>query len=133
MGNWNINIRGVGQHHSGMETDADKFAERFAQEMRDAGHSVASATITYGGMEDKTPTGPSQKTYFLNGKQYTTRAKRMTYEEICELAGHAGRDLSVTYSAVDAQGKGCGGIVTAGASIPVYERMHIDAMDTSNA
>lgn len=50
MGNWNINIRGVGCHHNkNLPTDADRMAARFVKELRDAGHQVHSAAITHGG------------------------------------------------------------------------------------
>ena len=133
MGNWNINIRGTGQHHSGMNTDANKFAERFAQEMRDAGHTVRAATITFGGEEDVTPTGPSMKTFKLNGETHNLKAKSITYEEICEMAGHPGRMLSVTYSAHDQRGTDIGGSIIRGQSVPIYEDMRINAFDTSGA
>jgi len=53
MGNWNITIRGVGCHHNvGYEKDANRMAAEFVQKLRDAGHSVASASITFGGEDD---------------------------------------------------------------------------------
>ena len=53
MGNWNITIRGVGCHHNkDLKNDADRMAARFAQELKDAGHTVTSATITHGGETD---------------------------------------------------------------------------------
>lgn len=53
MGNWNITIRGVGAHHNtGYPVDANRMAAEFVQKLRDAGHTVASATITYGGEDD---------------------------------------------------------------------------------
>lgn len=133
MGNWNIIIRGVGQHHNGMETDAEKFAERFAQEMRDAGHTIKSATITSGDEDDVTPTEPSQKTYYLNDKERTTPAKSITYEEICELAGHRGRMLTVTYSALTSNATDIKGSLVRGSSVKIYEGMRINAIYTSNA
>lgn len=66
MGNWNISIRGVGVHHNGKKTDgtpslpedADVMAHDFVKKLRDAGHSIASAEITYGGAEDLVPEPP---------------------------------------------------------------------------
>lgn len=53
MGNWNITVRGVGCHHNqGLPTDADRMAARFVKELKDAGHSIASATITHGAETD---------------------------------------------------------------------------------
>lgn len=53
MGNWNINIQGVGCHHNAdNETDANKMAEKFVSELKEAGHTVESATFTSGGKDD---------------------------------------------------------------------------------
>ncbi len=55
MGNWNINIRGVGCHHNPkLLTDANRMAAKFVKELKDAGHNVHSASITYGAEEDLT-------------------------------------------------------------------------------
>lgn len=55
MGNWNISIHGVGCHHNKkLKTDADRMAADFVKQLRDAGHAVGKATITYGGEEDIT-------------------------------------------------------------------------------
>lgn len=55
MGNWNINIQGVGPHHNDATDtprDAEKLAAEFVQCLRDAGQTVQIATITYGSMDD---------------------------------------------------------------------------------
>ena len=52
MGNWNISIQGVGAHHNPSNPkDADKMARRFVKELKEAGHTVEHAEITYGGKE----------------------------------------------------------------------------------
>jgi hypothetical protein len=52
MGNWNITILGTGAHHNDYNVfDANKMADRFVQELKDAGHTVESATFTYGGRD----------------------------------------------------------------------------------
>lgn len=52
MGNWNISIHGVGAHHNELfEKDANRMAAQFVEKLREAGHSVASATITFGSEE----------------------------------------------------------------------------------
>lgn len=55
MGNWNISIRGVGSHHNKKmqgydptKSDADRLTAEFVQKLKDAGHSIASASFTYG-------------------------------------------------------------------------------------
>lgn len=56
MGNWNINIQGVGSHHNtDNPTDANKMAHRFVHDLIAAGHCVQGATFTHGGAEDIRP------------------------------------------------------------------------------
>ena len=53
MGNWNITVRGVGAHHNKKhEKDANRIAAKFVQELKDAGHTINSATITHGAEDD---------------------------------------------------------------------------------
>lgn len=50
MGNWHIAIQGVGCHHNkDNPTDADRLFKTFVQKLKDVGHVVESATLTYGG------------------------------------------------------------------------------------
>jgi hypothetical protein len=52
MGNWNINIQGVGNHHNPDNgTDANRMAKRFVEDLGHAGHWVQIATFTHGGAE----------------------------------------------------------------------------------
>ena len=62
MGDWNINIQGVGCHHNppnadGVQTDAEKMAAQFVLALRKAGHSVSAATFTAGSKTDLDPSG----------------------------------------------------------------------------
>ncbi len=53
MGDWNINIQGVGCHHNkDNPTDAEKMAQQFVEALKNAGHSVSHATFTYGAKQD---------------------------------------------------------------------------------
>lgn len=53
MGNWNITVRGVGIHHNRKQPrDANRMAAEFVKKLKDAGHTVVSASITHGGEED---------------------------------------------------------------------------------
>jgi hypothetical protein len=54
MGFWNITIQGMGIHHNhpADEKDANRMAKEFVQSLRQAGHSISSATFTCGGSED---------------------------------------------------------------------------------
>jgi hypothetical protein len=55
MGNWNITIRGVGAHHNKKnESDANRMTAIFVKKLKEAGHSIQSATITHGGEDDLT-------------------------------------------------------------------------------
>jgi hypothetical protein len=55
MGNWNINIQGMGCHHNeNNPTDADRLAAEFVQVLKNAGHTVESANFTYGSKEEIT-------------------------------------------------------------------------------
>ena len=52
MGNWNINIQGVGCHHNtNNPTDANRMAQRFVFELQSAGHKVEHAAFTSGSKE----------------------------------------------------------------------------------
>lgn len=53
MGNWAINIQGMGAHHNeDNEFDADKMTAKFVSELIAAGHLVENATFTFGGNEN---------------------------------------------------------------------------------
>lgn len=53
MGNFAINIQGVGCHHNqDNPTDADRMSADFVQKLVEAGHHIESATITFGGKQD---------------------------------------------------------------------------------
>lgn len=51
MGNWNINIQGVGCHHNDKIDDANELARVFVQSLIKHGHSIQSASFTFGGEE----------------------------------------------------------------------------------
>jgi hypothetical protein len=56
MGNWNINIQGVGPHHNqDNPRDADRLAAMFVEVLREAGHTVEHATFTSGSKTDLAP------------------------------------------------------------------------------
>ena len=53
MGNWNINIQGIGAHHNeDYAGDANKMAAAFVEQLKSAGHTVEAATFTHGGKEE---------------------------------------------------------------------------------
>ncbi len=52
MGNWNINIQGVGSHHNANNKwDANRMAAKFVEDLKAAGHDVQVAAFTHGGLE----------------------------------------------------------------------------------
>lgn len=56
MGNWAINVQGIGAHHNeNADIDADLAAAAFVETLRKQGHMVESATFTYGGKVDLCP------------------------------------------------------------------------------
>jgi hypothetical protein len=54
MGNWNLTIRGVGQHHNGQPRDVEKLAAGIVDHLRRNGHTIVNATVTIGGEVDVT-------------------------------------------------------------------------------
>jgi hypothetical protein len=55
MGQWVISIHGTGSHHNRKyPKDADRMAAAIVKQLREAGHTITSATITYGGEQDVT-------------------------------------------------------------------------------
>jgi hypothetical protein len=56
VGNWNINVQGVGAHHNAdYHQDANRMASQFVQALIDAGHTVQSATFTSGSADNLLP------------------------------------------------------------------------------
>lgn len=52
MGNYNITIQGVGPHHNtDHDGDADKLAKLLVTQLRDSGHLIYHASITFGSQE----------------------------------------------------------------------------------
>ncbi len=52
MGNWNINIQGIGCHHNNKpEIDADLAAKEFVKKLKDQGHTITEASFTFGSKE----------------------------------------------------------------------------------
>lgn len=56
MGNWNINIQGVGSHHNvDNPTDANRMAVAFVEQLVLAGHYVETASFTNGAKDNLLP------------------------------------------------------------------------------
>lgn len=52
MGNWNINIQGVGCHHNqNPEIDANLATVEFVKKLKAQGHHIEHATFTFGGSD----------------------------------------------------------------------------------
>lgn len=53
MGNWNINIQGVGSHHNkNSPDDANAMAKAFVASLARVGHVIESASFTHGAKDD---------------------------------------------------------------------------------
>lgn len=79
MGNWAINIQGVGCHHNqDLPADANRMARKFVEELKGAGHHIERADFTFGAKEDLTnPCDP------ITGIPYD--AERHTAEEFARM------------------------------------------------
>lgn len=62
MGNWNINIQGIGCHHNGRaDIDADLAAKEFVEKLKAQGHTIEHAEFTSGSKTDLMPSpAPSE-------------------------------------------------------------------------
>jgi hypothetical protein len=55
MGNWAIVIHGVGCHHNKkLPSDANRMSAEFVEALKQAGHTITSATFTHGGEDNIT-------------------------------------------------------------------------------
>jgi hypothetical protein len=64
MGNWNINIQGVGAHHNkDYPKDANVMAQKFVEDLLAAGHQVEAASFTYGAKQPLVPPAEAEKLY----------------------------------------------------------------------
>ena len=64
MGNWNITINGVGQHHNGQPRDVERLAAEFVERLRANGHTVTVAGVTTGSAVDiSLGTNPAKTLY----------------------------------------------------------------------
>lgn len=60
MGNWNLNIQGLGCHgNKSADIDVDIAAAEFIEKLRKMGQHIEKATFTFGGKQDLTPTSIS--------------------------------------------------------------------------
>lgn len=130
MGNWNINIQGVGCHHNGKpDIDADLAAADFVERLKLQGHTVESASFTSGGKTDLLAVQVEKCRVVINGVGADLNA-RATYEEIVEASGVKARQPSVMYC--NAVGKP-EGILSPGQSIRCQTGTRVSVADTSNA
>ena len=132
MGNWNINIQGIGCHHNGKpDIDADLAAVEFVAKLRAMGLTVESASFTSGGKVDLLEVSKatiSKVLCILNGKPMEFDSI-VTYEAVATMAGQ-GNKPSVTFKKARF---GKQGILSPGQSVEAGEGTVFDAYDTSNA
>lgn len=134
MGNWNINIQGIGCHHNkNAKIDADLAMQEFVQYLKRQGHTVESATFTYGGKVDILDSLPSTVKCTINGKEHVFNKNKVSYEDIVSAAGYqTDRVLSVVYVTSLYDGK-IDGILHKGQEVFVSNGAKFDVGDTSNA
>jgi len=95
MGNWNVNLTGVGCHHNADPNDVEQLTAKFVEQLRKAGHNVVTATVHTGG-ETQVIDRPAAQANILpdtgrrvvtvNGKDVDTTAATLNYERACRLA-----------------------------------------------
>ena len=129
MGNWNINIQGVGAHNNGKpEFDADLTAARFVAELRAQGHTVEAASFTHGGKVDLLAS--PQRHVSVNGVSYEVEGDAVSYEQIVQLSGIAAKQPSVVAKHHFFVGR----ILTPGQRHALGDNdWRFDVADTSNA
>lgn len=60
MGNWNINIQGIGAHHNlDYPNDANLLAATFVRQLKKVGHTIETATFTHGAKQDLVTNPPT--------------------------------------------------------------------------
>jgi hypothetical protein len=54
--NWHLSVDGMGVHHyPNLVEDADKMFDKFVQDLKDAGHTIYHASMTYGAAQEVKP------------------------------------------------------------------------------
>lgn len=61
MGDWNINIQGVGAHGNGIKGDVEQLFKGFVAELEKYGHHIVNSTVTYGGAYHRISDIPTTK------------------------------------------------------------------------
>ena len=132
MGNWNLNIQGIGSHHNnGCASDIDEMAKEFVAKLIYHGQNVQSATLTYGGEENiLNGSKPSNKTVkvIINSKNCCIN-ELTTYREIVSVIGFSGNP-TVTYSKAKFNKSG---ILTDFNNLWVQDGTIIECIHTGNA
>ena len=135
MGNWNINIQGVGCHHNGdPKIDADLAAAEFVAKLREQGHMVEVANFTSGSKTDLIEQSQPQHrfvTVIINGVKFPNFPSDATYESILLAAGFALTERpSMTYYGARF---GKEGILMPGKSIEAVNDTVFNVAHTGNA
>lgn len=133
MGNWNINIQGVGCHHNGKpDLDADLAAIEFVAKLRAQGHTVEAASFTSGSkldlLEAAKPRTEQVSDVTINGRSKTVNPV-LSYENLLDHLELTGTP-SCTYSHARF---GKQGILHPGESIEVIPGTRICMVHTNNA
>lgn len=135
MGNWNINIQGVGCHHnSNPKIDADLAAVEFVAKLREMGLVVESASFTSGSALDLIAhSGPQNQlvSVSINGKAREKFPSTASYESVALAAGFALWERpSMTYARARF---GKEGILQPGQKIEAVDGTRFSVANTGNA
>ena len=138
MGNWNINIQGIGSHHNNAPSiDADLMAIEFVAFLRSKGQVISSATFTSGSIVDlQTASQPSSKLVHgkLNGMPWEFNSvvsyDDIVYEYSDPKGSSPNRNFSIKYYKARF---GKEGILHRGEKIDVCDGVVFTVADTSNA
>lgn len=132
MGNWNINIQGIGSHHNAKpEIDADLMAVEFVAFLRGKGHMIESASFTSGGKIDLLGASQPKVTAqaVLNGRSVILPGV-VSYERIREEWGGIASQPSIVFRKAR---HGEVGILSPERSVEIVDGTVFNVADTSNA
>lgn len=137
MGNWNINIQGIGSHHTGNSAvDADAAAIELVATLRERGHQIESASFTHGGkmdlIEASKPLGRMVRA-ILNGQERELPDVMDYRMVLIQAMGDKFREDAILTVVYEKARFGKQGSLTRGQSIELVDGTRISAYDTSNA
>lgn len=122
MGNWHISIQGTGPHHNNLESDADNLSKELVKLLKKHGHTIESATFTFGGKNNIEP----GVDILINGKEYQV-GQNISYDDVARFVDAF--EPTITYKYLN----GVGGMICRGQRIITADGMRFTAVNTGNA